>query len=104
MIVSEQASNQDDLADNELCFPKIIIGDSTRGGWKPYLLNKIIIDWECPTCKQSIDMCQSGRMICPSCGLHVKDLPIRKEPLQKSRLIYSYRRWIDHILNPEELE
>ena len=122
MIVPEQASNQGDLADYQPCSSididfhetslrgaETFMGSFTRGGWRPILLKPLeakafIIDWVCPACKRPIYMVNSGRMICNLCGLHVKEYPVRKDPLPNGKLIWQYRRWMDQVLCPEEDE
>lgn len=96
MSVSEQAPNQDVLADHTpgaSTFP----GTPTSGGWIPILSQPkeggrpFISDWICPVCKRLTSQSRS----CPHCGLRIKETPrIKpKEPLQKGKRVYLYRDW-----------
>lgn len=93
MLVSEQASEKDGLADfstGASTFP----GSRMRGGWIPVFLKPaegrpIISDWICPACK-----CLTGNYrTCPKCGLEVLTRPHIKAPLQKGARVDQYRKW-----------
>jgi hypothetical protein len=96
MLVSEQAPEQDVLADHTpgaSTFP----GTPTSGGWIPILSQPkeggrpFISDWICPSCKRLTAQSRT----CPKCGLQIKETPRIKptEPFPKGKRIYQYCNW-----------
>ncbi len=97
LIVSEQASEQVELADRSpgaSTFP----GPRTRGGWIPVMLKPkhgkpAQVDWICPVCN-----CLTGNYnTCPKCGLIVKTSPHVRDPLPKSKKVHHYKTWVLEI-------
>jgi hypothetical protein len=96
MMASEQAPDQDVLADQQpgaSTFP----GTATSGGWIPILSQPkdgsmpFISDWICPACHRLT----GNYRTCPQCGLEVKASPRRhaKEPLPKGAKVALYLGW-----------
>lgn len=101
-----------DLVDNEhslstdKCYDhKIVLSKPIKmlGNWRAYYLMpaKSIIDWVCPRCKMTINFQQSGRSICPTCGLQVGEFPPPKyiEPRNRRERISRWKEWINESLS-----
>ena len=87
MIVSEPVSLQD-------TYPGETVGASTRGGWRPIFDEYfMVIDWMCPL-HGRIWACYSGKMVCQSCGLQVKEYPDPKLLKERDRRD-KIRAWIE---------
>lgn len=86
---------------------KIVLSKPIRclGNWRAYYLMpfKSIIDWLCPRCKMTINFVQSGRAICPNCGLTVGEFPPSKyiEPRNRREHISNWKEWINEALSDE---
>ena len=71
------------------------LGPSFFNYWVPIRSDSgNIIDWGCPVCRLPIGMQNSGRGICPKCGLSIREKPVIIRELPRSEQI---RNWKDFV-------